>query len=74
MDHDQTIHKEKGHAMTEVLSEASWFEWGFFGALVLTCLVIDLGVFHRRPHEIKMREAWPCWRSFIGSSMCLEGS
>jgi len=31
--------------------------WTMFGALVLVMLVLDLGVFHRRKHEIKFKEA-----------------
>ncbi|MBI5365550.1 MAG: TerC family protein, partial [Planctomycetes bacterium] len=31
--------------------------WGSFGALVFVMLAIDLGVFHRRAHEVRKREA-----------------
>ncbi|MFQ5945515.1 MAG: TerC family protein [Anaerolineae bacterium] len=31
--------------------------WAGFGAIVLTLLVLDLGVFHRRAHTIEVREA-----------------
>lgn len=31
--------------------------WGSFVAVVLVFLALDLGVFHRRPHEISVREA-----------------
>jgi tellurite resistance protein TerC len=33
-----------------------WF-WAGFGALVLSLLALDLGVFHREAHEIKVKEA-----------------
>jgi tellurite resistance protein TerC len=32
-------------------------KWIFFSVLVLVMLVVDLGVFHRRAHEIKLKEA-----------------
>ncbi len=32
-------------------------EWGAFGALVLGLLALDLGVFHRRDHEVGAKEA-----------------
>jgi tellurite resistance protein TerC len=35
---------------------SSWL-WGGFGALVVLMLALDLGVFHRRAHEVKPREA-----------------
>jgi tellurite resistance protein TerC len=31
--------------------------WVFFNIFVLTAIGLDLGVFHRRPHKIKVREA-----------------
>ena len=37
--------------MSNVLS------WAVFGALVLVMLALDLGVFHRKSHEVKMKEA-----------------
>ncbi len=37
--------------MTNVLS------WVVFGVVVLFMLALDLGVFHRREHEVKMKEA-----------------
>jgi tellurite resistance protein TerC len=32
-------------------------EWGAFGAIVLAMLALDLGVFHRKDHEVGPREA-----------------
>ncbi len=32
-------------------------DWSVFGVLVLVMLALDLGVFHRREHEVKMKEA-----------------
>jgi len=37
--------------MTNILS------WVVFGVVVLVMLALDLGVFHRREHEVKMKEA-----------------
>ncbi len=33
-----------------------WF-WAGFGALILSLLALDLGVFHRESHEVKVKEA-----------------
>lgn len=41
---------------TEVMGEPVWM-WGAFLALVLALLAFDLGVLHRRPHEIGARES-----------------
>jgi tellurite resistance protein TerC len=38
--------------------------WIVFSAVILVLLALDLGVFHRRPHEIKAKEAaiwWGVW-------------
>jgi len=32
-------------------------EWGIFGAVIVVMLALDLGVFHRKAHEIKTKEA-----------------
>ena len=40
-----------GHVVTNI-----WF-WGGFIAFVLTMLALDLGVFHRKAHVVKPREA-----------------
>lgn len=46
-----------------------WF-WVGFGALVLTLLALDLGVFHREAHEVKVKEAllWSCAWIALGLS------
>ena len=33
------------------------FSWSVFGVIVVALLALDLGVFHRKAHEVKMREA-----------------
>jgi tellurite resistance protein TerC len=40
-----------------------WWVWVGFNAVVFTLLVIDLVVFHRRPREMRMREALS-WSAF----------
>ena len=35
----------------------SILSWSVFGVVVLVMLALDLGVFHRREHEVKMKEA-----------------
>jgi tellurite resistance protein TerC len=35
----------------------NWLFWVLFNAFVLAMLVLDLGVFHRKSHEIRLREA-----------------
>lgn len=37
--------------------EQSWGWWLGFGVFVLAMLGVDLGVFHRRSHEVKLKEA-----------------
>ena len=41
----------------EVSLENSVFMWGVFIALVLSLLVLDLGVFHKKDHEIGIKES-----------------
>ncbi len=37
--------------------EQGWIWWVGFNVFVLAMLAVDLGVFHRRSHEVKVREA-----------------
>lgn len=39
------------------MGEKQFLMWAVFGALVVTLLVLDLGVFHRREHAVKLKEA-----------------
>ena len=34
-----------------------WLPWALFGAIVVGMLVLDLGVFHRKAHEVSVKEA-----------------
>ena len=37
--------------------EVSMWIWGAFGAFIMAMLALDLGVFHRTAHEVKLKEA-----------------
>jgi len=58
-----------------------WWMWAVFGVVVMTTLMIDLLVFHRKPHAMSLREAsaWTgVWVSlaalFAGAVFATEGS
>ena len=40
-----------------------WWAYGIFSFIIILLLVLDLGVFHRRSHEVRFREAL-CWSIF----------
>lgn len=46
---------------TESTSVPAWL-WAAFAGLVITVLILDLGVFHRKSHKVRTREAavWVC--------------
>jgi tellurite resistance protein TerC len=46
--------------------------WACFGAFVLAMLALDLGVFHRKAHELKMREALTWSGTWVGLSLFLN--
>jgi tellurite resistance protein TerC len=46
--------------------------WACFGAFVLAVLALDLGVFHRKAHELKMREALTWSGTWVGLSLLLN--
>jgi tellurite resistance protein TerC len=54
-----------------MISEPIW--WTLFGAFVLAMLALDLGVFHRNAHEVKVREAaiWTTVWFTLASVFCL---
>ena len=35
----------------------NWLSWSIFGAVVVVMLALDLGVFNRKEHEVRMKEA-----------------
>jgi tellurite resistance protein TerC len=45
--------------------------WVAFNAFVLGAVVLDLGVFHRRPHKISMREASLWTATWVGLAVLL---
>ncbi|MBP8259534.1 MAG: hypothetical protein KA118_07700, partial [Verrucomicrobia bacterium] len=45
------------------LTEIQWWHWAIFVASILVCLALDLGVFHKRAHEVRFREAL-AWTTF----------
>ena len=47
--------------------------WTIFGVLILAMLALDLGVFNRKTHVIKMKEAM-LWTSFWITLACLFGA
>ncbi len=48
-------------------------EWGAFGALVLAMLALDLGVFHRRDHEVRPKEALVWSGIWVALSLAFAG-
>ncbi|HLT45943.1 MAG TPA: hypothetical protein VK002_01830, partial [Rubricoccaceae bacterium] len=47
--------------------------WAVFGVLVLGLLALDLGVFHRRSHEVGFREALTWSFVWIGLALLFNG-
>ena len=48
---------------------SNWIFWLIFNVFVLAMLALDLGVFHRKKHEVGFREAitWTLvWMSLAG--------
>lgn len=45
--------------------------WAAFNAFVLGAIALDLGVFHRRPHKISMREAALWTATWVGLAVLL---
>ncbi len=47
--------------------------WLGFGVIIVTLLAIDLGLFNRNPHEVKLREAaiWTAVWITVGLSFCI---
>jgi tellurite resistance protein TerC len=47
----------------------SWLEFGIFNVLIVILLLLDLGIFHKRSHIIKMKEALFMSCVWIGLSL-----
>src|ERR1035438_9995257 len=58
---------------TIVLMPASIWKWVFFHIFVLAMLALDLGVTHRRKHEIKFKEAVTWSAIWIGLALAFAG-
>ena len=49
----------------------SYWPWIGFGLFVLAMLALDLGVFHRKTHEVSIKEAPFRGARFVGAKMML---
>ncbi len=57
----------------ESLSGSTWL-WLGFSIFIVTMLSLDLGLFNRKAHTIKYREAWIWSAVWITSGLDLRGS
>lgn len=57
---------------SEFMQEPLWM-WILFIVLVLVLLVLDLGVFHRKDHEISLRESFILSGFYIGIGLLFGG-
>lgn len=48
-------------------------EWGAFAAIVVVALALDLGVFHRRDHVVRPREALAWTAVWVGLALAFGG-
>lgn len=48
--------------------------WGGFATLILAMLALDLGVFHRKPHEVEMKEALIWSAVWVGLALAFNGA
>jgi tellurite resistance protein TerC len=46
--------------------------WLAFGVVISALLALDLGVFHRRPHEVRAREAATWWAVWLGLAVAFN--
>ncbi len=58
--------------MNELAGIPLWI-WGSFAGLVITLLALDLGVFHRHAHEVKMKEALTWSGIWIAIALLFNG-
>ena len=57
---------------TSYFGTPGWF-WLAFLVLIITLLVLDLGVLHRKPHEIEMRESLLLYAGYFGVGVAFGG-
>jgi tellurite resistance protein TerC len=48
--------------------------WTFFGILIPIVLILDLGVFHRKAHVVKIREALIWWAVWVGLALLFNAA
>lgn len=56
------------------MPETPLIAWVFFNAFVLLLLALDLGVFHRHAHEVKIKEALIWSAVWIGLALTFNGA
>src|SRR5271166_5949718 len=59
--------------MASMFEQHSPLAWGAFTLLVLVILAVDLGIFHRKPREIPVREALWSTAGYIALALCFNG-
>ena len=52
-----------------MLASTPWYWWAGFLGFVVTMLVLDLSVFHRKAHEVGLREAFAWSVGWVGLAM-----
>lgn len=57
---------------TSYFGTPGWF-WLAFLVLIITLLVLDLGVLHRKPHEIEMRESLLLYAGYFSVGVAFGG-
>ncbi len=55
------------------MKESIWF-WLGFGGIILVLLAVDLGIFHRRPHVVSIRESLLWTAVWIGLALVFNGA
>lgn len=60
-------------AIMETLPSLPWWAWAGFFAFIAGMLLLDLGVFQREPHEIKMKEALGWCGIWISLALAFNG-
>jgi tellurite resistance protein TerC len=63
----------KEYSIASMFAEHSPLAWISFTALILVILAADLGIFHRKPREIPVREALWATAGYILLALCFNG-
>src|SRR5688572_2723624 len=64
---------ENGGRPMGVVTVASPVMWGAFAAIVAIMLAIDLGIFHRKAHEVRPREALVWTGVWVALALAFNG-